>query len=111
MRLLFDQNLSPKLVELLRDVFPGSSHLALEGLDRAPDAEIFEYARERGYTIVTKDADFHELSRKPGAAPKVIWLGLGNCATRRIEELMRERLEEITVMDDAPKARILRLLP
>lgn len=111
MRLLFDQNLSPKLVELLRDVFPGSNHLAFMGFDRASDVEIFEYSREHGYVIVTKDADFHELSRRFGAPPKVLWLGLGNCATRRIEELLRERMEEITSMHDDPNTRILRLLP
>ena len=37
MKLLFDQNLSPKLVHRLADLFPDSSHVQLVGLDRAGD--------------------------------------------------------------------------
>ena len=57
MKLLFDQNLSPKLVNWLADLYPGSSHVLSLGLDRASDEAIWEYARDHGYAIVTKDAD------------------------------------------------------
>ncbi len=46
MRLLFNQNLSPRLVRSLSDVYPGSSHVSLVGLDRAFEAEVFDYALE-----------------------------------------------------------------
>lgn len=111
MRLLFDQNLSPRLVGMLGDAFPESSHLTFLGLDHAPDMEIFEYARNHGYTIAAKDADFHELSRRHGAPPKVVWLGTGNCDTRRVEELLRERREGIAEMAEDPSIHIFRLLP
>ncbi len=111
MRLLFDQNLSPRLVGMLRNAFPGSSHLAFVALDRASDAEVFEYARDHGYAIVTKDADFHELSRRLGGPPDIVWLGVGNCETRRIEELLRERHEEIIEMAEDPDLHVFRLLP
>lgn len=111
MRLLFDQNLSPRLVELLRDIFPDSDHLVFAGLDRASDAEVFEYAREHGFVIVTKDTDFQALSRQREAPPKVVWLGVGNRETRRIEQLLRGHREEIMNMDDDPNRRIFRLLP
>jgi hypothetical protein len=54
MRLLFDHHLSPRLVARLGDLFPGSSHVWLHGLDRADDRDIWEFARENGYTLVTK---------------------------------------------------------
>ncbi len=111
MRLLFDQNLSPRLVGMLRYVFPDSIHLMFLGLNRASDAEVFEYAREHGYAIVAKDADFHGLSRRRGAPPMVIWLGIGNCETRRVEELLRERREEISQTAEDPGRHIFRLLP
>lgn len=81
------------------------------GLDRASDAEIFEYARDHGYTIVTKDADFHDLSQRFGTQPKVVWIGAGNSETRRVEELLRERREEILRAFEDPSRRIFRLLP
>jgi predicted nuclease of predicted toxin-antitoxin system len=59
-RLLFDQNLSPRLVVLLSDVYAGCTHVQTVGLDRAGDEAVWTYARERGFTIVTKDSDFHD---------------------------------------------------
>jgi predicted nuclease of predicted toxin-antitoxin system len=37
MKLLFDQNLSPRLVERLSDLYPDSVHVQAVGLDRALD--------------------------------------------------------------------------
>jgi predicted nuclease of predicted toxin-antitoxin system len=62
MKLLFDQNLSPKLVQRLADLFPASSHVQTEGLACANDDQIWEHARLNGLTIVTKDAHFNNLS-------------------------------------------------
>lgn len=62
MKLLFDQNLSRKLVEQLLGVFPESRHVTVDGLDTATDREIWDYAREHGYAIVSKDADFRQLA-------------------------------------------------
>ncbi len=68
MRLLFDQNLSPRLVELLSDSYPASAHVQSSGLDRAPDETVWNYAKEHGFIIVTKDTDFHERSVIAGTA-------------------------------------------
>jgi predicted nuclease of predicted toxin-antitoxin system len=38
--LLFDQNLSPRLVNRLADLFPGALHVAQVGLDRATDLAV-----------------------------------------------------------------------
>lgn len=62
MRLLFDQNLSPRLVDLLSDTHPGSVHVLSVGLDRALDDAVWAYAKQHGFIIVTKDTDFHERS-------------------------------------------------
>ena len=59
MKLLFDHNLSPKLVNLLADLFPGSSHVQSIGLDCADDDQVWEQARLNGFAIVTKDADYN----------------------------------------------------
>ena len=44
MKLLFDESLSPKLVELLRDLFPGSESALRNGLAGAGDFRILAYA-------------------------------------------------------------------
>jgi len=105
MRLLFDQNLSPYLVERLSDVYPDSVHVSDVNLDRALDREIWDFAREHSLIIVTKDADFDELSVLKGSPPNVIWIRRGNCTTDEIEQLLRrnremvERIEESGVIE------------
>ena len=99
MKLLFDQNLSPKLVPRLADVFPGSSHVQLEGLDCASDARIWEHARLNGFAIVTKDEDYNDLSVVQGSPPRVIWLQLGNCTTSQVEAVFRARIADIEAFE------------
>ncbi|HIK30835.1 MAG TPA: DUF5615 family PIN-like protein [Oscillatoriales cyanobacterium M59_W2019_021] len=91
--LLFDQNLSPRLVTRLVDLYLGSAHVDALGLGTAPDRDVWEFARDRGFIIVTKDADFSELNVLLDTPPKVIWIRRGNCSTRHIEQLLRENIK------------------
>jgi predicted nuclease of predicted toxin-antitoxin system len=95
LKLLFDENLAPSLVLALADIFPLSEHVARVGLGAAPDREVWEYAREHHSILVSKDSDFHELSLLNGAPPKVVWIRRGNCSTRQIELILRNKLEDI----------------
>src|SRR5262245_45840228 len=81
MKLLFDHNLSYKLVGRLTDLFPDSMHVRNVNLHEADDRPVWEYARAHGFAIVSKDEDFHQLSFLYGAPPKVVWVRLGNCTT------------------------------
>lgn len=109
MKLLFDQNLSPKLAVRLDDLFPGSSHLQNVGLDRVPDTVIWDFARQHDFAIVSKDADFNTLSVLRGHPPKVIWLLLGNCHNSAIESLFRARAVQIIAFEADPTAGTLAL--
>jgi predicted nuclease of predicted toxin-antitoxin system len=91
LRLLFDQNLSPRLVRRLSDVYPQCSHVYDLGMDTARDTKVWNYAGEHGYTIVSKDADFHQRSLLLGAPPRVIWIRQGNCSVTETADLLRER--------------------
>ena len=96
MKLLFDENVSHRLVQTLADVFPDCSHVTSVGLRGTEDRHIWEYARREGFAIVSKDTDFRERSYVEGAPPKVVWLDVGNAGTNAIEGLLRgehERLE------------------
>ena len=95
MKLLFDQNLSRKLVNRLADIFPGSSHVQFHGLAEKTDTEIWEFAKTNDFCIVTQDADFAERSRLYGSPPKVVWLRCGNAPTTEVEALIRAGKEAI----------------
>lgn len=95
MKLLFDQNLSRKLVSRLADIFPDSSHVQFHGLPEADDGEIWEFAKVQSFCIVTQDADFADRSRLYGVPPKVVWLRCGNVPTNQVETLLRTGAEAI----------------
>ncbi|CAG7856757.1 hypothetical protein MCAMS1_01369 [biofilm metagenome] len=95
MKLLFDENLSPKLVEALADIFPGSTHVDRIGLGSSTDNDVWEYAKMNGFTMVSKDSDFYDFSMLFGHPPKVIWIKRGNCTNRQIQLLLRNKLEPI----------------
>ncbi len=78
MKLLFDENLSPRLVELLAAEYPDSAHVRSIGLRGAPDRVVWEYAKGHGFT------------------PKVIWLSVGNAGTVQIAGALRGRREEVS---------------
>jgi predicted nuclease of predicted toxin-antitoxin system len=107
--LLFDQNISPRLVSLLDDIYPKTVHVSTIGLGKALDLEIWEYARDNDYMIVIKDADFSELAVVRGFPPKVIWIRRGNCSTQEIESILRENYPAITALGDDAEAGILTL--
>jgi predicted nuclease of predicted toxin-antitoxin system len=88
-KLLFDENVSHKLVGILAHEFPGSVHVRDVGLRAAEDGEIWDHARTHGLLIVSKDTDFRERSYLDGFPPKIIWLDVGNAGTTAIAELLR----------------------
>ncbi len=110
MKLLLDQNLSPKLVARLADVYAESAHVFTLGLDRASDAQVWIFARENAYTIVTQDTDYSDLNALEGDPPKVVWIRRGNCSTGEIKKLLREQCEAIKALISDPTASLLALL-
>ena len=103
MKLLFDQNLSHRLVATLADLFPGSSHVRFHGLERADDPTVWEFAKRGGFVIVSKDDDFHQRSFLFGHPPKVVWLRLGNCPTRSVESALRQRATDVLAFAADPQ--------
>ena len=79
MRLLFDQNLSHRLVAALAAEYP------------ADDLAVWMYAAQNRLAIVSKDSDFQQRAMLYGHPPKVIWIRLGNCTTAAVAALLRAR--------------------
>jgi predicted nuclease of predicted toxin-antitoxin system len=109
MKLLFDQNLSPRLAPKLADLFPDSNHVYALDLDHLQDQEVYEYARRQGFMLVTKDADFGELNVLRGFPPKVVWIRRGNCSTVTIEDLLRRHYDDIVTLESDSTKGVLTL--
>lgn len=110
MKLLLDENLSPKLVDALADLYPESAHVDRIGLGGASDTEVWEYAKQHGFTLVSKDSDFHERSVLIGYPPKVVWIRRGNCTNRQIELILRNKVSDIHSLVESPELAYLIIL-
>jgi predicted nuclease of predicted toxin-antitoxin system len=97
MKLLFDENLSPKLPLRLTDLFPDSLHVRDVDMKSTIDPIVWDYAKSNDLMIVSKDADMHDLSLVFGNPPKVIWIRLGNCSTLQVENLLRRNFDAIAL--------------
>jgi predicted nuclease of predicted toxin-antitoxin system len=106
-RLLFDENVSPRLATELQDEYPGSAHVRDVGLGGAADAKIWNHAREEGFAIVSKDDDFRQRSFLEGAPPKVVWLQVGNAGTEAIASLLREQSERLRKFEQEDESSLL----
>jgi len=95
MKLLFDQNISFRIIPKLLESFPGSKQIRELGLEDNSDLAIWKYARNHGFAIVTFDADFFDLSNLHGHPPKIIWLRTGNRKTGSLAELIIEKSDLI----------------
>ncbi len=107
MKLLFDHHLSPTLVDRLAALFPKSDHVWNLKLHDVPDPMVWQYAREHDFIVVSKDADFSEISMKFGYPPKLIWLRIRNWSTEEIEELLRSSYSRIAEFTQAADRGIL----
>lgn len=99
MKLLLDQNISYRLVKKLISIYPDIEHVTKLGLINKKDREIWGAAKTKGYTIVTFDGDFYDLSLTQALPPKVIWIRSGNTTTKNLERLLTEKREQILQFD------------
>ncbi len=109
MKLLFDQNLSHKLPQLLSDLFPGSTQVRLLHLGQADDRQIWDTAKAGGFAVVSLDADFAEMAQLRGPPPKVVWLRCGNQPTRFVADLLRRHAAAVQVFGADPEAACLEI--
>jgi len=89
MKILLDANISYKLAKKLTPIFGECLHVDLIGLNvPAQDIEIWKYAKENGFIIITKDDDFLNLMDIKGFPPKVVLLKTGNSSSKALMELL-----------------------
>ncbi len=109
MKLLLDENISPRAVAALQELYPKTVHVRDVDLASAADQAVWSFAAELGFMIVSKDSDFHQLSFVRGFPPKVVWIRLGNCTTDEIVALLLERQSVLEAFDSDSEAAFLEL--
>lgn len=107
MKLLFDENLSPKLPALLAALFRGSLHVRECGLKGMPDDDIWAFARENAFVLVSKDSDFYQRSVLYGPPPKFVWLRVGNCSRTQLVELLTTHENDIQSLESSAQDAVL----
>ena len=98
MKLLLDQNMSPRLSQTLSDLHPGSVHVQDLHLDRAPDEFLWETAQRENLVIVTRDSDFADKCLQAETPPKIVWIRVGNCTTNELEALLRDHVDALEAL-------------
>jgi len=104
MKLLFDENLSPKLPRLFAAKFPGSVHVRDCGMKGFTDEDIWEFARANNFVIVSKGSDFYKRSVLYSDPPKFIWLCLGNCSRDDLVSLLNAHEKEIFAFETSTES-------
>lgn len=94
-KLLFDENISYRIVRKIAHLYPDSEQVKRLGLLSKKDGIIWEYAKHNNYVIVTHDEDYDELSALRGVPPKVIWLRTGNITTDDLAKLLISHADQI----------------
>ena len=101
MKLLFDQNISQRILKVLPEIYNGSTHVKMEGLINLPDRVIWGFAKKNGFIIVTQDSDFNEINSLLGFPPKIIWIRTGNLKTQVIINILIDNyLDILKFIDD-----------
>lgn len=95
MQFLVDAQLPPALARYLSSVGEQASHLVDVGLLYAPDSEIWDFALQHHYIIITKDDDFQFRASVTPLSPSIIWVRVGNCSKQRLIDLFKTHWEAI----------------
>jgi predicted nuclease of predicted toxin-antitoxin system len=110
LNLLFDQNISPRILKILPQQFPDCQQVRFVGLGDSSDFEIFQFSRENDFAIVTFDSDFVDLNAMHGSPPKIVYLNTGNLTTKNISELLMDNILRINHYLDFDSDDILELI-
>jgi predicted nuclease of predicted toxin-antitoxin system len=107
-RILLDQNLSPKLIRKLADIISGLESVYDHNLVNAPDPFIFDWARKEKFAaVVSTDRDFVHLVERLGPPPKIVRIERCDFPAKVIEELLRREALRIHAFVESDRAVLL----
>ena len=107
MKFLLDENISYRIFPKITDLFPNSAHLKEFDLIESNDWEIWDFAAQNDYVILSKDSDFHQRSILDAPPPKLVFLRVGNCSTSYLVNLLRSNHKVIETFAEMESESIL----
>jgi len=94
MRLLLDENISWRLPAYLRPHCTAVLHVQDIQLDSSPDTNIWRYARQHSYDVLTKDGDFLRLVLAEGFSPRVVAVQNAQVLVAKLAKFLLMRLPQ-----------------
>lgn len=110
MKLLLDENLSRRIVPALKAAYPGTTQVALAGLQEASDETLWQHAKAQGFVLVSKDDDFVALSALRGHPPRLIKLVPGNCGNEQVLRALLDNCLAIEQVFTDPQVALIELI-
>ena len=95
MRFLVDAQLPPALARFLASLGEEAIHVLDAGLLEADDGEIWTFALENDWVIITKDDDFQFRASVSKQHPRIVWVRVGNCSKRKLLEIFNKHWDSI----------------
>ena len=95
MKILFDQNISFRILKKIAHLYPEAQQVRKLGLENSTDIQIWKFAEKNDFTIITFDADYYDIANLKGHPPKIIWLRVGNTSTDNIAKLIVDKYDLI----------------
>lgn len=95
MNFLVDNQLPDALCNFLTAHGHQSKHVLNLRMDEATDLEIWKYATNGDWIVVSKDEDFLHLANRPGDAGKLLWVRIGNCRRETLLQTFEKELPDI----------------
>lgn len=109
MKLLFDENISYKILKKIGSDYNDSNPCNSIRPLLKNDLEIWGYAKNNNFSIVTFDEDFYEWMVLKGFPPKIIWLRTGNTSTNDIANSLNLKVDSIKEFLENPDIGILEI--
>jgi len=110
MNLLLDANLSWRLTKPLLQHYTKVIHAGeLDYPQPVKDIEIWTFAQQNHFTVVTNDEDFQNLLMLKGFPPKIILLRVGNQSSQFILQLLVNQFSKIEKLDNSTDIGLLEL--
>ena len=110
MKLLLDENISWRLVSKLKQYFDEVTHINFVDISQpVSDKQIWNFALENSFIIITNDADFIDLMNLYNFPPKVVLLKTNNQSTNYIFSLIVAEIEEIKRLEQTTEYGLLEL--
>lgn len=109
MKILLDENISWRIIKELADSFNEVFHVNQIFGKRPMDTDIWNYARENQFMIITYDSDFIDISELRGAPPKIIWFRFGNASRNYIINKIKSNIDRIKELYNDDELNILEI--